>query len=140
MADPALTDRVQRDLDAATALGDLSTPTFYLNGNLLANPTTEADFAILVQSELGFITDVFAINRLTGAVTVRDSSALDYETTPILTLEVNVVNVDGQNETINATVNLIDIAESTAEGESILALTSDLQNYFETVDEILANF
>ena len=111
--DPTLADRVQRDLDAVTALGGTGTPTFFLNGErLVSNPGSLEDFAALVQVEVDATDDVFRINRETGAIIVRDSSALDFETTSSFSLAVNATGLNGAVSTITATINVVDVNES----------------------------
>ena len=80
-----LAARVQRDIDAADALGVIATPGFYLEGNFISDlPASLNEFQNLIQSELDQVDDVFRLNRLNGQLLVRDSEALDFETTPSL--------------------------------------------------------
>ncbi len=45
-------DRVQRDIDSGTKLGNTGTPTFYLNGEKISNPRSYEDFKILIQAAI----------------------------------------------------------------------------------------
>lgn len=45
-------DRVQRDIQTGTKLGNTGTPTFYLNGRKIQNPKTYEDFKTLIQAEV----------------------------------------------------------------------------------------
>ncbi len=138
--DPALSDRVQRDVDAATSLGATATPTFYLMGELITNPADQSAFASLIQSEINQVADVFAVNRQTGVVTVRDEFELDFETTPQFQLAVQATDINGFTESINVSINLIDVAESIAEGESIAVDASPLELLQVAVDQVFADF
>jgi len=123
VADPEVEVRVTRDMDAAATLGVPGTPAFYLNGQQITNPATVDDFADLIEAELDSLDDVFAIDRQTGEITVADSAALDFETSPTQTLNVNVTNVDGVRESLVVTINLNDQAEG--EGEASSEVSSD---------------
>lgn len=46
-------DRVTRDITSGNAVGITGTPTFYLNGKKLTNPTSEDAFTKLIDAELG---------------------------------------------------------------------------------------
>jgi protein-disulfide isomerase len=114
MADPAIADRINRDLAAALDLGALGTPTFYVDGTRITNPSSGFDFANVIQSAVTASVGPFTINRLTGELFVHNSAVLDFETTPTFTLNVTVRNVAGASETIPVTVNLTDVNESPA--------------------------
>lgn len=45
-------DRVRRDMDSGTKLGNTGTPTFYLNGEKIQNPRTYEDFKTLIQAAI----------------------------------------------------------------------------------------
>ncbi len=114
LADQALVDRVQRDLNAVLNLGGTGTPTFFLNGSRLATPATSvalSEMTGLIQSAMVADESVFNLNRQTGELFVRDSEALDFETMPNFTLTINAVGASG-NETFTATVHLTDVAEA----------------------------
>ena len=111
LSDPDLAARVQRDLDAAVALGSTGAPTFFLNGVKLTNPASLANFETLIQTEINADNSVFTIDSLTGRISVRDSAALDFETTPSFTLTVHAVGSDS-SQVITVTVNLTDQVES----------------------------
>ncbi len=107
--DPALADRVNRDADAAATLGFSGTPTFVLEGQSIT-PSADANaFIALVQAELDVLDDVFSIDRLTGDLFVRDTAALDFETTPTFNQTIDVAN--GISTTLDATINLNDLAD-----------------------------
>jgi len=55
----------------------------------------------------------FAIDAFSGEITVADSTQLDFETTPIFTLEVTVTDNDGATAVANVTVNLLNQASIT---------------------------
>ena len=103
MSDQVLTDRINRDIADAASLSISATPTFFLNGTQTTSgvPNTAA-----IQAAVQSINPTFGLNRRTGAITVIDSTDLDFETNPAFTLNVNVTR--GTTEAIQATVNLID--------------------------------
>ncbi|MCP4510455.1 MAG: thioredoxin domain-containing protein [Fuerstiella sp.] len=102
MSDQVLTDRVNRDIADAGALGVSGTPTFFLNGQVMSGTPTSSD----VQNAVQTLNRTFALNRRTGDLTVVDSNDLDFETNPSFVLDVTVTN--GVTETVQATVNVID--------------------------------
>ncbi|MDG2131818.1 MAG: thioredoxin domain-containing protein [Fuerstiella sp.] len=102
MSDQVLTDRVNRDIADAGALGVSGTPTFFLNGQVMSGTPTSSD----VQNAVQTLNRTFALNRRTGDLTVVDSTDLDFETNPSFVLDVTVTN--GVTETVQATVNVID--------------------------------
>jgi len=53
----------------------------------------------------------FAIDATTGAITVANASALDFETTPVFTLTVQVTDAGGLTGTATVTVSLSDVDE-----------------------------
>jgi protein-disulfide isomerase len=111
IADPALTTRVQRDLDAAIALGGAGAPTFFLQGVKITNPASQSAFNTLIQNAIDAVDDVFTLNRQTGQIRVLDSAALDFETTPNFPMTFTARGLTS-GETINRTIHLIDVAES----------------------------
>lgn len=117
-ADPEIEARVTRDMDRATTLGVPGTPTFYLNGQQITNPTTDDDFADLIEAELDAQDDVLVIDRRTGEIIVPSSAVLDFETNPTHTLNVNVTNVDGVTESLFVTIHLNNQAEGEGEASS----------------------
>lgn len=52
VASQSVKDRVQRDVDSGTKLGNTGTPSFYLNGQKLQNPKNYEDFKTLIQAEI----------------------------------------------------------------------------------------
>ena len=56
----------------------------------------------------------FAINATTGQITVANSAALDFETTPSFTLTVAAIDDNGAYNTATITINLNDVVENTA--------------------------
>jgi len=50
LTDPALLARVKRDLNEGTAIGINATPTFFLNGKVIANPTSYDEFQTIIQA------------------------------------------------------------------------------------------
>lgn len=57
---------------------------------------------------------VFTINASTGAITVTNSTALDYESTTSYTLDVTVTDSGGLTDTETITINVLDVIENTA--------------------------
>lgn len=107
MADPVLTDRINRDIASAAQLNATGTPTFFLNGQLSTGTPSNTD----VQEAAELLDRTFLLNRLSGELTVADTADLDFETNPTFTLDVRATN--GVTDVFTATVNLIDIfAES----------------------------
>lgn len=53
----------------------------------------------------------FAINDTTGEITVADDSVLDFETTPVFILIIQVEDGDGLTDTAQITINLNDLTE-----------------------------
>lgn len=45
-------DRVKRDVDSGTKLGNTGTPSFYLNGQKIQNPRSLEDFKTIIQAEI----------------------------------------------------------------------------------------
>lgn len=52
VASQAVKDRVQRDVESGTKLGNTGTPSFYLNGQKIQNPRSLEDFKTLIQAEI----------------------------------------------------------------------------------------
>ena len=102
-------------------MGASATPTFYLQGTKLAElPNSLAAFSTEIQAALDQVDDVFALDRTTGQLTVRDPLALDFETTPTLTLDVRITDGDGDMEVVTVTVNLTH-ANNQAQGAVLAA-------------------
>jgi VCBS repeat-containing protein len=139
--DASLAARVQRDRDAATQLGATTTPAIYLAGEVLSQlPSTFDEFRGLIQTQLDQVDDVFRINAATGQILVRDSAALDFETTPTFQLPVRITDLEGDTEVVQAVINLTDAGENvpvanpdtyTLDEDSVLTVAG--------VDGILAN-
>ena len=55
----------------------------------------------------------FAIDASTGAITVAESAQLDFEASPVLTLEVTVTDDEGETGTSTVTINLLNQASIT---------------------------
>ncbi len=105
----SVADRVQRDVDDVLTLGGTGTPTFFLNGQFIANPASLTAFSALIQTEVDATNDIFEVDRETGEIIVRDSSSLDFESTPSFTLTVNAFGLDGAATSIAATINLSNV-------------------------------
>ena len=60
----------------------------------------------------GNISGGFAINTVTGQITVANSAALDFEATPTFSLTVEVIDQSGLRDTDTITVSLTNINES----------------------------
>ncbi|MDQ1363919.1 MAG: nitrite reductase (NO-forming) / hydroxylamine reductase [Pseudomonadota bacterium] len=69
----------------------------------------------------GNTSSAFAINTSTGALTVANSAALDYETITQFSLTVRVADSGGLSDTATITVSLINVADTTgvANGRAI---------------------
>lgn len=52
VASQSVKDRIQRDVDSGTKLGNTGTPSFYLNGQKIQNPRSLEDFKTLIQAEI----------------------------------------------------------------------------------------
>lgn len=65
-------------------------------------------FSIIAGNDSG----AFAINSTTGAITVADSSFLDFETTPSFALTVQVADNHGAVDTATVTIELTDVNEN----------------------------
>ncbi len=112
LADPALAARVQRDLDATVSLGLSATPSFFLDGTQLTDlPGNLAEFQNVIQAQVDQVDHVFTLDRLTGELTVRDSDALDFESTPVFTLDVRATDLEGDTETFEVTVKLNNLVD-----------------------------
>ena len=88
----------------------------------------------------------FAIDASTGQITVANSAALDFETTPSFTLTVAAIDPEGAYDTANITVNLNDLFENTAptlDSSGDMALTTITEdqttNSGNTVAQIIAS-
>ena len=57
-------------------------------------------------------TGAFTINASTGAITVANPAAIDFETTPSFALTVQVADDHGHSDTATVTVNLTDVPEN----------------------------
>lgn len=111
--DPAIDARIQRDRDAAVTLGISSTPSFFINGQATANPGTIAAFTPVIQNEVDASDAAFRLNRETGQITVGDSAALDFETTPSFLLVVNATGIDGATSQVNVRIDLTNVNDVT---------------------------
>ena len=88
----------------------------------------------------------FAIDASTGQITVANSAALDFETTPSFTLTVAAIDREGAYDTATITVNLNDLFENTAptlDSSGDMALTTITEdqttNSGNTVAQIIAS-
>ena len=120
-------------ITATDSNGAVTTTTFSLVVNNLAPIAEDASFDVIENSTNGtsvgvFVasdpgadtlmygisggtgTGVLAIDSATGEITVVDVTQLDYETTPILSLEVTVTDDDGATSTADVTINLLNQA------------------------------
>lgn len=110
--DPALAQRVQRDRDAATRLGITATPAYYLNGERLSLDDVTDDFAEIIEDALADFSGTFKIDRTTGELLVAAAEGLDFETQPSWPLVVQTTNASGTSSTVNVTVSLTNVNES----------------------------
>ncbi|MEZ6123735.1 MAG: thioredoxin domain-containing protein [Planctomycetaceae bacterium] len=103
IADPALATRINRDIADAAALSVTTTPTFFVNGTRATATPNTSD----IQTALTTLNPTFALNRRSGALTVINSSALNYEATP--TFPLNITATGTNTVAVSATVNVIDV-------------------------------
>jgi hypothetical protein len=109
MDDPAVTARVERDRDGATALGVTSTPRFFINGADGINSTSSAGFRADIATALANFKDDFVVNRRTGELIVLDSTALNPDTNPIFLYNVSVSDESGFTDTVLAEIEVIPV-------------------------------
>jgi uncharacterized protein YqfB (UPF0267 family) len=74
--------------------------------------------------------NVFAINSTTGAISVTDSSQLDFETNPIfnLTVQVSDDGIGNLNDTAIITINLTDVNEQPVINDQLFLLSENSLN------------
>ncbi|MGB5761063.1 MAG: cadherin-like domain-containing protein, partial [Sedimenticolaceae bacterium] len=94
----------------------ISTDTFALdensaNGTIVGSVTgADPELGALKYAIIAGNTDgAFAIDATTGQITVANSTAVDYETTPSFTLTVAAIDAEGAFDTAIVTINLNDI-------------------------------
>ena len=70
----------------------------------------------------------FAINSSTGQITVANNAALDFETSPMFAISVQVTDVGGLTATTSVTINLSDVNEGTpaAQFQNLMNMVNDL--------------
>ncbi|MCP4191097.1 MAG: tandem-95 repeat protein [Planctomycetaceae bacterium] len=113
LIDPALTDRVNRDRDAALELGATGTPTFYLNGEALEDvPSDFNDFEVLIQEELDDFDETFLLGRITGELSLTGSNPPNFESRPQRDLQIRATDDAGTVQVLDVTVNVNDLNES----------------------------
>ena len=101
-------DRIERaNLDGSaieivTATGDWPT------GLAIGPPVQNFTYAITGGNTNG----AFTIDSVTGAITVANSSVLDFETTPVFNLTVTVTDAGGLADSATITINLNDLNET----------------------------
>lgn len=64
----------------------------------------------------------FAIDNVTGEITVANGLVLDFETIPVFTLTIEVQDTGGLTDTASVTVNLSDVNEAPTAGDSSFGL------------------
>ena len=69
-------------------------------------------YSLIDASGAPLLNGPFEINASTGVVSVRDSSQLDFETSPILALRIKATSTDGSTSTGNFNVPLADVNEA----------------------------
>ena len=79
--DATIDQGITDDFDEAVGLGATGTPTFFLAGQQIAPPASEAEFEGLIQAEIDAIDEVFTVNRETGEIVVLDASLIVPSTT-----------------------------------------------------------
>lgn len=111
--DPSLLDRIDRDADIADMLGLNATPSFFLDGEQLADiPNDFDEFEALIEDQLDDFDEVFTLDRVTGEIFVANGAALDFELRSTYSLDINATDIDGDTIPLTATINLIDENES----------------------------
>jgi hypothetical protein len=70
----------------------------------------------------------FSIDATTGEITVADASQLDFETTPVFNLAVEVTDSGGFTDTAATTVNLSDVNEAPTAGGAAFSLEENSAN------------
>ncbi len=106
VADPDVRARVDRDLQAAQALGFVGTPTFVLNGERIANPPV-ATFADVITNAVGQAElNPFTIDRTTGELLVLTPARLPAGSSQT-TFDVDIRN-NNSSETVTVTVNIVE--------------------------------
>jgi VCBS repeat-containing protein len=103
-ADAASLARVNRDLADATTLGLGSTPSFFLNGQAISLPASQTDLANSIQAEVNALTSPFEVHRTTGAITVRDTTLLNFSSQT--SHQLNLVGTTAAGATSNITVTI----------------------------------
>jgi VCBS repeat-containing protein len=73
----------------------------------------------------GNLGGAFAIDGLTGEITVADSTALDFETTPVFVLTVEVQDSGGLADSADVTIHLSDANERPAVGDAVFNLAEN---------------
>ena len=106
VADPALDARVTRDRDEAEGLGIVSTPSFILQNEPLANPGTVEGFEQAINDQLSALTSPVTIDRRTGQIILRDNTLLDNANTPEITLAILVKDSNGNEEVVTVTIEV----------------------------------
>ena len=132
MADPTLADRVDADATTAFDLGATGTPTFFVDGQRLTSLPGPVNFPSTIQEHIDNIDDVFALNRDTGEIFVRDAAALttatDFSLNVIVTdaagtsltypISINVSPAPGDSPVPPATNRLTDVDQAFADQQS----------------------
>ncbi|MGB5299833.1 MAG: cadherin domain-containing protein, partial [Thiogranum sp.] len=99
------------------------------NGTLVTTVTaTDPENAALTYAiTAGNTSGAFAINATTGQITVANSAALDFETTPTFTLTIAAIDDKGAYDAGTLTINLNDLAATITAGQSF-SLAEDAAN------------
>ena len=113
VVDTALVDRVNRDLTDAGSLGLNSTPSFFLGGAAIDNPSSQANFNSTIQSEVDALSSPFQLDRGTGELTVRDTSLLSFASQPTHTLSVFASDVNAVQHDVQVTINVTEAVGAT---------------------------
>jgi lysyl endopeptidase len=128
------------EVEDADGLSDSATITISLNDVNEAPSIADQDFALDENSAVGTVVGtlaasdpdagdtlafsvtggsgagVFAVDANTGEISVLDAAALDFETTPSFTLEVEVEDADGLSDSATITISLNDVNEAPVAG------------------------
>ncbi len=96
---------VSEDLSDGTPIGFVA----FANDSDAGDTVT---YSLIDASGAPLLTGPFEINALTGVVSVRDSSQLDFETLPVVPLRIKATSTDGSTSTASFDIPLADVNEA----------------------------
>ena len=101
-------DRIERANLDGSAIEIVTATDDWPTGLAIGPPVQNLTYAITGGNTNG----AFTIDSVTGAITVANSSELDFETTPVFNLTVTVTDAGGLSDSATITINLNDINET----------------------------